>query len=194
MIADEFQLAWLEQHGDQFHCVCARVCVCVCLYRLLVYPVTLTSAFGLSAQYTPPGYCLQGMRTASSRGALMSCRQLSSTSQQLTLTQRAQPLSLSLPQPPSMSLSLSLSASAMSPVTDPSLPAARCLSQCFVTFQQFRFSHVSVENCFYGHTHKSRALIVTRQSAGGGDGEGVGVREGECVTGACLPAIQPPAD
>lgn len=74
------------------------------------------------------------------------------------------------------------------------LPAARCLSQCFVTFQQFRFSHVSVENCFYGHTHKSRALIVTRQSAGGGDGEGVGVREGECVTGACLPAIQPPAD
>lgn len=93
-----------------------------------------------------------------------------------------------------VSLSLSLSASAMSTVTDPSLPAARCLSQCFVTFQQFRFSHVSVENCFYGHTHKSRALIVTRQSAGGGDGEGVGVREGECVTGACLPAIQPPAD
>lgn len=88
-------------------CLCACVCVCVCLYRLLVYPVTLTSAFGLSAQYTPPGYCLQGMRTASSRGALMSCRQLSSTSQQLTLTQRAQPLSLSLPQPPSMSLSLS---------------------------------------------------------------------------------------
>lgn len=157
-------------------CLCA--CVCVCLYRLLVYPVTLTIAFGLSALYTPPGYCLQGMRTASSRDALMSCRQLSSTSQQLTLRQRAQPLSLSLPQPPSLSLSLSLSVSAMSTVTDPSLPAARCLSQCFVTFQQFRFSHVSVENCFYGHTHKSRALIVTRQSAGAGAVEGV------CVTGA----------
>lgn len=171
MIADEFQLAWLEQHGDQFHCVCARVCVCVCLYRLLVYPVTLTSAFGLSAQYTPPGYCLQGMRTASSRGALMSCRQLSSTSQKLTLTQRAQPLSLSLPQPPSMSLSLSLSASAMSTVTDPSLPAARCPLPFAMLCD---FSTISVfarkrrELFLWPHTQKPRSYRHAAISRGRG--------------------------